>query len=223
MPEQLVFNLTTRPARDRDAFFISPANALAVTALDGWRDWPLGKLILIGPPGSGKTHLAHVWAAETGAQILQAGTLGDAPPMGTALVVEDMHLIASDRAAEEAAFHLHNLTLAHGHPLLITGDGDPSTWPMGLPDLASRLVGTPTAKLEPPDDALLSALLLKLFSDRQLAPPPALIPWLVTRIERSFEAARDIVARLDAATLSTGRPLGMRLAADLLSNSPELP
>lgn len=220
MPEQLTLNLTTRPARDREAFFVAPANALAVEALDGWRDWALGKLLLIGPTGSGKTHLAHVWAAQSGARILDAATLTDQAPEAQPLVLEDMDRITGD-GAERAALHHHNLALAHGHPVLITGQGEPATWPIALPDLASRLIGTPTAKLDPPDDALLSAVLLKLFSDRQLAPPPALIPWLVAHMERSFEAARQIVDQLDRAALSTGRKLSTRLAADLLNNSPD--
>ncbi|MEL6521016.1 MAG: chromosomal replication initiator DnaA [Pseudomonadota bacterium] len=216
MADQLRFDLATRPAQDRDAFFVAPANALALAALDGWQSWTLGKMLLSGPAGSGKTHLAHVWAADTKATILTPSELVDHPPVETALVLEDLHALEGDPAAEQAAFHHHNLALAHNRPLLITGRGPAGRWPIKLPDLASRLQGTPSVSLDPPDDGLLAAIILKLFTDRQLTPDPDLIPWLVQNTERSFEAAQRSVERLDDASLAERRSLTVRFAAGLL-------
>ncbi|WP_106203977.1 chromosomal replication initiator DnaA [Aliiruegeria haliotis] len=221
MPEQLTIPLPVRPATGREDFFISPSNALAVAEVDRWRDWPAGKLALIGPEGAGKTHLAHVWATEAGARILSARDLaGQAPDPGN-VVVEDVPEIAGDDAAERALFHLHNLVLAEGGRLLVTGATPPALWKIALPDLASRMRGTPSARLDPPDDMLLQAVLLKLFADRQIAPRPTLLPWLLKRMDRSFAEAGRVVATLDAAALETGSEIGPRLAAEVLDLPPE--
>lgn len=217
MPRQLGLDLPVRTATGRQDFFISPANSLAVAEVDRWHDWPAGKLALIGPEGAGKSHLAHVWATDAGARILPARTLAAQTPQPGNLVIEDAPEVAGDRAGEEALLHWHNLVLAEGGRLLLTGTGPPGQWPIRLPDLASRLRGTPTALLEPPDDALLQAVLLKLFADRQIAPQPSLLPWLLKRMERSFAEAGRIVAALDAAALASGRPIGPRLAAEVLN------
>lgn len=221
MAEQLTFDLARRPALGREDFFVAPANALAVALVDGWPDWPSGKLVLIGPEGSGKTHLAHVFAAETGATILPAEGLADRdiPALtGTPLVVEDVPRIAGEAADEAALFHLHNLALAERCPLLLTGRGEPHLWPLNLPDLKSRMQGTAVARLEDPDDALLTALLTKLFADRQIAPAPDVIPWLLKRIDRTFAAAQAVVARLDAAAMDQRRALTVHLARATLDD-----
>jgi chromosomal replication initiation ATPase DnaA len=219
MPEQLSFELPGKAALGREDFFVAPSNALAVAMIDATKNWPGGKLILCGPEGSGKTHLAHVWAAQTGARIVIAADLPGADISGLAtgpLVVEDVPDIAQDGAAQEALFHLHNLILASGHPLLLTGRGSPRTWGLGLPDLQSRMDGTQSALLEPPDDQLLAVVLAKLFADRQIVPKPDVIPYLLARMDRSFAAAQQIVADLDRASLSRKRTLNRSLAADVL-------
>ncbi|MBC7131897.1 MAG: chromosomal replication initiator DnaA [Roseovarius sp.] len=219
---QLSFDLPARPALGRDDFFVSPANAEAVALIEAWRDWPARKLLLAGPPGAGKTHLAHVWAGLSGARIVAAGTLAqaDIPALAAGPVaIEDAQRIAGDRAAEEALFHLHNLVLAEGHALLVTARAAPVRWGLGLPDLASRMEGTLLARLAPPDDALLAALLAKLFADRQLSPSPDTVPYLVRRIERSFEAAHEVVAALDARALAEGRAITRALAAEMLDKA----
>ncbi|GAW33268.1 chromosomal replication initiator protein DnaA [Roseovarius sp. A-2] len=219
MAQQLSFDLPVRPALGREDFFVSPANAEAVAMIEGWQGWPSRKLILAGPAGAGKTHLTHVWAALSGAQVIAARDLPDADIPALAqgpVAVEDARQIAGDRAAENALFHLHNLTLAEGHALLITARGAPHLWGLTLPDLASRMQGTLLSELRAPDDALLSAVLMKLFADRQLSPSPDTIPYLARRIERSFEAARDIVAALDARALAETRPVTRSLAARVL-------
>jgi chromosomal replication initiation ATPase DnaA len=219
MAEQLAFPLPRREARGREAFFVSPANALAVRQIEGWRAWPQGKLVLTGPEGSGKTHLAHVWAALVGARIVAALALApaDIPSLAEGpVVLEDADRIAGHASTETALFHLHNLALANGQPLLFTARKPPAQWHLSLPDLQSRMAATATAALEPPDDALLTAVLVKLFADRQIAPPPRLIDYCLRRMDRSFAAAQRLVAALDARALATGRPIGTALAAEVL-------
>lgn len=221
MAEQLAFDLPLRAARGREDFFVSPANALALAQVEAWHDWPQRKLVLVGPQGAGKTHLAQVWAGLTDATIIKATDLPTADIAALAarraVVVEDADR-ALPPAAEEALFHLHNLTLAEGGTLLLSARTAPNLWPIALPDLKSRMQGTATATLAAPDDALLAAVLVKLFADRQLIVPPALIPYCVGRMERSFAAAQALVAALDAKALSSGRKIGARLAAEVLDN-----
>ncbi|MCU0912130.1 MAG: chromosomal replication initiator DnaA, partial [Rhodobacteraceae bacterium] len=196
MPEQLAFPLPRLEARGRDAFFVASANALAVRQIEGWRDWPDRKLVLTGPEGSGKTHLAHVWAAMAGARVVPATSIAAAavPDLaGAPLAVEDADRVPRTAQAEAVLFHLHNLALANGQPLLFTARAAPRDWSLKLPDLASRIEATATATLEAPDDALLAAVMVKLFADRQISPPPRLIEYCVRRMDRSFAAARRLV------------------------------
>lgn len=224
MPEQLSFDLSVRPALGREDFFVSTANANALAMLDAREVWPNGKLLLTGPAGAGKTHLAHVWASEAGATVLPAGALLgldiDASVDGP-FCVEDVHLIAGDREAETQLFHVHNLALARGHALLLTARAAPARWGMVLPDLVSRLQGTTLVQIEAPDDALLGALYSKLFADRQLSPQPDVIPYLATNAPRSFDAAAEIVEDLDKAALSLGRRLTRDLARGVLARRTE--
>lgn len=217
MQRQLAFDMPVRPALGREDFFVSPANQLALAALDAG-DWPQGKMLLLGPEGAGKSHLAGVWAGETGARVVAASALAGLPEPGP-MVVEDADRIAGDRAAETALFHLHNHLLAAKAPLLITARQGPARWGLGLPDLKSRMEATATAELLPPDDALLSAVCLKLFADRQVQVTPNLIEWLVRHIDRSFAAAHAAVAALDAAALQGGRPVTRALAAEVLDSA----
>lgn len=219
MSTQLSFDLPARAALGRDDFFISPSNALAVALIDTPDTWSNNKLMLIGPKGSGKTHLAHVWAAQSGAQIISASTLqeDDVPTLlQTPLVIEDVDQIAGDQALETALFHLHNLAQAEGRALLFTANSQPHHWGLTLPDLASRLQAIQTATLEAPDDTLLTAVLMKLFADRQLNPAPDVIPFLALRIDRSFAAAQQVVAALDKAALDARRAITRAFAAAAL-------
>ncbi len=219
MIEQLTFDLPVRPALGREDFLVSPANALAVATLDQPDLWPNGKLLLIGPEGAGKTHLAMVFAARTGAQVIEAGDLAAADlPEAAALVIENADTAAGDPDAETALFHLHNHMTGRGGLLLLTAARAPRDWGLTLPDLQSRMEATATATLLPPDDALLGAVLVKLFADRQLQVAPGFIRWLVRRIDRSFATARAVVAALDAAALATKRPINSTLAATLLDS-----
>ena len=219
MGKQLSFDLPKKPALGRAEFFVSPANAVAVAMIDGWQDWPSRKFALSGETGSGKSHLTHVWAASSGAQIIQARDLAqaDIPALAQGHVaVEDVPEIAGKPGAEEAMFHLHNLVLAEGHALLVTGQEPPARWPILLPDLKSRMAATQHVGLEAPDDALLAAVLEKLFNDRQIRPKPDVIPYLVVHMDRSFAAAVEIVAQLDEKALAQGHNVSRALAARLL-------
>ncbi|MGJ8625732.1 MAG: HdaA/DnaA family protein [Sulfitobacter sp.] len=221
MAKQLGFDLPSRPALGRDAFFVAPTNAMALAMIDNWQSWAGGKLALTGPEGAGKTHLTHVWADMAGATIIAATALPDAdiPTLASGpLAVEDVPLIANDPAAQTALFHLHNLVLAEGHPLLLTGAPTVLHWGLTLPDLASRVAAATAVSLDPPDDALLSALLVKLLADRQLTPKPDLIPYLLGRMDRSFAAAIDLIDQLDTASIALKRPITRHLAAQVLDN-----
>jgi chromosomal replication initiation ATPase DnaA len=218
-PEQLVLDLARRPALGRADFFVSGGNALALAQVDRWPDWPGGKLALIGPKGAGKTHLVHVWAARAEAIILDSAPLGEldvtSVPTAAALAVEDCDTGLTE-AAEAVLFHLHNRLAAGGGSLLVTGVEAPARWDLRLPDLASRLRAAPVAALEAPDDALLAAVLVKLFHDRQLPVPPEVVAFLLPRMERSFEAAERLVARIDRFGLARRRAVTLRLAAEAL-------
>ncbi len=219
MSRQLAFDLPAQAAYRRADFYPSPANAEALAAIARWRDWPSGRLVLIGPAGAGKTHLMHLWAEAAGAQIIAARDLAgaDLPALATAPVaVEDADQIGGDPGAEKALFHLHNMSAGQG--LLISAATPPRDWGLGLPDLLSRMQALGIASLLPPDDALLSAVLVKMFADRQIVVPPNLIPYLVQRMDRSIAAARALVAALDATALALGRPITRALAAEVLDS-----
>jgi chromosomal replication initiation ATPase DnaA len=222
MAEQLALPLPAKAALGRGDFLVAPPNADAVRAVEGWRGWPGRKLILTGPAGSGKTHLCHVWAAEAEATILTvpdlAGVLGRPLASGARIAVEDADRI-DDPEDELRLLGLHNLLQECGGWLLLTARTPPADWPLGLPDLASRLQAAGIARLRDPDDALLSGLLLKLFDDRQIAVDPAVITYLAPRIERSFAATQDVVARIDTAALAQRRAVTRPFVAEILGET----
>ena len=225
MTRQLGLDLPGRTALGRDAFFVAPSNAMALAMIESWGTWAGRKLVLTGPDGSGKTHLTHVWAEMAGALIVPATELTeDAVPAlaATNIAVEDVPLIARNPTAQTALFHLHNLALAEGRSMLLTGAGSVQHWNLTLPDLESRLRGATAVALDAPDDALLSAVLVKLFADRQLTPKSDLIPYLLTRMDRSFSAAIDLVKQLDVASIALKRPITRALAVQVLDkDAPE--
>ncbi len=214
MAEQLVLELPFRAAMGRADFFVSGANATAVAGIDTWRDWPGAKILLIGPAGAGKTHLAHVFAAQTDAGIVDAATLPGHDPAaladGPALVVEDADRIAGDARAEEALFHLHNAAAGRGTALLITAASAPQHWGLCLPDLQSRMQQAGQLTLTAPDDALIGAVLVKLAADRQMALTPALLAYILPRIDRSLGFVQGFVTALDAEALAAHQKPGLR-------------
>ena len=217
MARQLTFDLPARTALGREDFFVSEANARAVAQLDAWQTWPLGKLALVGPQGSGKTHLAHVWAEDTGGRVVDADELEslDVPSIETAVAIDRAD--ALDKDGETALFHLHNHMAGLRLPLLLIGQTEPVRWDIVLPDLKSRVLAADVARIEAPDDALLAAVLVKLFSDRQILVAPRVIDWLLPRIERSFSFAQHLVEALDREALAEGRAVTQPVAARVLS------
>ena len=221
MPEsgrQLRLDLRGSAPFRRADFIVSPANAEALRALDAWPNWHGGCLTLVGPSGSGKSHLAQTWAGHANAVVLAADEpLGEhALPRlaGRPVLVED----ADRGAGEELLFHLINMAGARGGGLLLTARRPPSGWPAALPDLRSRLNALPVAELLPPDDAVLSAALGKFFRERNIRPADDLIPYLLRRIERSIPRARAFVATLDETADAERRPISRALARRILEN-----
>jgi chromosomal replication initiation ATPase DnaA len=211
MSAQLVLPLETREARGRGDFLVAPANRQAVAFVDAFPAWPAPAAVLHGPAASGKSHLAAVWAGMAGAAIVEAAALGDTLPAG-ALVVENV----AAGIAEPPLFAL----LERGAPLLLTSQVAPAEWPQAfrfqLPDLVSRARALLGFALWAPDDALLMGLAVKLFADRQLSVPGAVVSHMIASLERSPGAIRDFVARADAVALAEKRPINISLIKWLL-------
>jgi chromosomal replication initiation ATPase DnaA len=215
-PTQLAFALDHGESFAREDFLAGPSNAAALQLIERWPDWPSRIVALRGPEGSGKSHLAAIWAREAGARILSPRALtGSEVPIALAtgaLVIEN---VAQDTFDEAALFHLLNLAREERAYVLITTRSAPSGWRVGVADLASRLRAVPVVALDAPDDALFRAVIVKLFADRQLAVDESLVAYLTTRIERSFAAARSAVAALDREALRLKRPVTRTLAGEL--------
>lgn len=221
-PDQLPLTLPGLAAMGRADFLEAPSNALALAAIEDPGGLPQGKLVLTGPPGAGKTHLAQVWATARAAQQIDLHSLAAELPArlpglaGASVLIDDADQLAG-AAGEEALFHLHNHLQATRGQLLLTGRAPARDWGLALPDLLSRLVAASHVALAPPDDALLAAVLVKLFNDRQIQVSPQLIDFLLARIERSLAQARAVVAALDARALAAKRPVSRQLAAEILA------
>ena len=219
---QLPLDLGHRPALGRDDFLIAPSNSLAVDWVDRWPHWPGGVLALYGSPGVGKTHLAEVWLALSRAHRIPVQALPEVDPVCLVDDVKTLLLEDADtlfgQAAETERFLLHliNAVRAEGGSLLVTSGSAPARWPVSLPDLRSRLATFQSAEIGAPDDSLLETLLVKLFHDRQLAVPREVVLFLLRRMERSCDAARRIVARIDSASLAERRDVTIPLVKRLL-------
>lgn len=215
-PRQLVLALDHAISFAREDFLEGPSNAKALALIDRWPDWPARLVALVGPEGSGKSHLASIWAQRSGARILSAKLLGetDLPSAFAtgALVVEDLD---AEGLEERALFHLINLAREEQADVLFTARVAPSSFAVRIRDLASRLRALPVVSLAAPEDSLLRALIVKLAADRQLAVDASLVNYLATRIERSFASVRSAVERLDEEALRQHRPVTRALAAEL--------
>lgn len=210
---QLALDLPHVPALDADDFMISDCNTEAMRLIASWPDWSARCALLAGPAGAGKSHLVNVWRERSGARVLSAGAIEEDMVDGLEagpLAVEDVDRFLTD---ERALFHLLNLSRERAFDILMTARSLPGAWPIGLEDLRSRLRSLPFAEISAPDDALLRAVLVKLFDDRQLSAPPAVIDYLLRRMERSVAAAADLVARMDKAALAERRRITPRFAA----------
>ena len=216
-PRQLAFSLPHAESLSRDNFLEGPANAAGLGLIDAWPEWPNRVMWLAGPEGSGKSHLAAIWAEDAGARSTTATTLTAAAVPGAlatgALVVEDLQ---SKEFDERAMFHLMNLAREDEASVLITARVAPSAFEVELRDLRSRLRAVPTVPLLPPDDRLFRALIVKFCADRQMSIDETVVSYLASRIERSYAAARQAVDLLDSEALRLGRPVTRTLAAELL-------
>ena len=219
-PRQLVLELPHAESLSRDNFLEGPPNAAALALIESWPDWPNRIMLLVGPEGAGKSHLAAIWAETAGARSTTARLLTTAEVPGAlstgALVVEDLTSSAFD---ERALFHLMNLAREDEAFVLLTARASPSTLQIELRDLRSRLRAVPVVSLLPPDDQLFRALIVKLCMDRQLSIDETLISYLATRIDRSLAAARRTIEFLDIEALRRGRPVTRALAAELLRDT----
>jgi chromosomal replication initiation ATPase DnaA len=219
-PRQLAFALPHAESLSRDDFLEGSANAEALGLVDSWPDWPNKVMLLAGPEGSGKSHLAAIWAEEAGARSTMAHALTAATVPGAlatgAVVVEDL---TPDSFDERALFHLLNLAREDGAYVLITARIVPVAMEIALRDLRSRLRAVPVVQLKAPDDHLFKALIVKFCADRQMSMDEATLNYVASRIERSFVAARHTVELLDSEALRLGRPVTRALAAELLRES----
>jgi chromosomal replication initiation ATPase DnaA len=225
MVKQLTLALALPPPTfAREDFVLSQGNREALAWLDRWPDWPAPALALCGPAGSGKTHLARIWAARRPTRRCSTPPTSRARafPISRAAQAHAAILVDhADRAPERAMFHLYNLMRERrGHLLLVAAE-PPARWHIALPDLASRLRAAPAVAVAPPDDELLGSIILKQLGDRQLHAGPGVVQYLVARMERSAEAARRVVAALDQRALSERRDIDRRLAADVLAELSE--
>jgi chromosomal replication initiation ATPase DnaA len=215
-PTQLPLDLALEPQWGEEDFLVGPSNEAACALIEAGPGWPGGTALITGPAASGKTHLAKIHAARTGAAFVppEALTIADAPRLAATGAVIDGGV--EDRIDEQALFHLLNLAGEHGTGLLILSRRMPADWPVTLPDLASRLRRAPLAEITPPDETLIRMLLVKLLVDRQLRVDTGLVDYAAIRLERSFAAARRFVAVLDHLSLANARRPTRGLAAEVL-------
>lgn len=216
---QLAFDLEYRPALEAEDFLVGPSNRDAVAWIDSWPNWPNRALALFGDAGCGKTHLAHVWQARAGAALVGLSDLDGAElprvARGPGLAVEVGERIPDERLL----LHLLNLLRAEGASVLLLARRPPAHWPAALPDLTSRLSAIPAVRLGAPDDALLQAVLVKLFADRQIRPDREVVSYLATRLERSFAAMAQAVGHLDRAALAEKRRVSLGLVRRVLEEN----
>ena len=216
---QLILPLPHAPSFAREDFISAPSNAAALTLVEGWPDWPAPLMLLSGPPGAGKSHLAAIFAARTGAALLHGAEIRAADPdvvtCAPALALDDAE---EGLSAEAAFFHLINFARARGVAILMTAKRAPALWGVKTPDLVSRLRLAPLVEIAPPEPPLIEAALTKMFSDRQLSVEPTLIAYIARRLDRSLGSARALVETLDAEALAQGRKVTRAMASALLAS-----
>ena len=217
---QLPLDFDHRPALSGEDFLVAPGNAGAVAWLDRWPDWPGPLLAIHGPAGCGKTHLAQVFMAASGARAIGADALGGAEPLhllagARACVLEDAEAFLGGDL-EEALLHLYNTVQETGRHMVLTARRPPARWPVRLADLRSRLKAAIAVGIGPPDDPLITAVIVKLFADRQLRVDGDVVSFMLTRMERSFETARTLVAAVDRAALAERRNITVPLVRGVM-------
>jgi chromosomal replication initiation ATPase DnaA len=219
---QLPLELPHEASFAREDFLVAPENVEALAMIDAWPRWPSPAMMLLGPPGSGKSHLGAIWARAARARMVSGAALSGASPSelveSAALLIEDADQIG---AVEAELFHLINLARERDLSMLFTARSAPDLWGLATPDLLSRLRLAPIVSLREPNLDMIEAVLLKLFSDRQLLVDPSLVAFIATRIERSLDAARAIVAALDREALARGRKITRAMAAEFVRDMDE--
>lgn len=217
-PRQLILDLAHRSALDREDFLVSQSNAAAVELIDAAQTWPHRALLLTGPQGSGKSHLANVFRLAHSSDLIEAAALGEEAvgrlEAAGALVVENLDQEIAD---ERVLFHLLNMARQGRGLVLMTSRVAPGQLTLTLPDLRSRARALPVAQIEAPDDPLLQAVLVKLFADRQLTVEPAVVRFLAMRMERSMQAANAVVNEIDRLALAMQRKVSKQLAQAALA------
>lgn len=219
---QLTLDWPHEPSSAREDFLAAPGNVEALRWVDGWPDWSSPNLMLVGPAGSGKSHLGAIWARRAGARVVHGERLSETTlseiASAPAILIEDADRVG---ASESALFHLINLMKEHGQFGLFTARATPDLWGVQTPDLLSRLRLAPLVRLGEPDLDLSRAVLFKLFSDRQLVVDASVINYVAIRIERSLDAARAVVDALDQEALALGKPITRAMAAQFLRDGDE--
>lgn len=220
-PQQIPLDLGHRAAMGRDDFLIAPSNEDAVAWIDLWPEWPAPALVLYGPVASGKSHLAAVWKERSGASAINPAELNDQSIRGLAatakhIIIEDADDLIGQVEGEKGLFHLYNLLKEEKRTMLLTLQQPPIRRAFAVPDLASRLRAAPTVSIREPDDMLLSAILVKLFNDRQVRVGEDVVRYILPRIERSFEAVRGLVEAADRKALIEKRAISVPLLRDIL-------
>lgn len=213
---QIPFDIPVREAFEAEDYLVTTSNKAAVDWIDRWPDWAgVHCMIVYGTSGSGKTHLSHVWQQRCGAVRLDIGNIG-LPQTDQNLIIEDIDVALTDMALQENLFHLYNRQKEIGGSLMLTAGVHPQYWPLTLPDLRSRMLAAMAMELGPPDDEMLTAVIIKQFRDRQINISMDVVTYLLSRIERSFEAARGIVAKIDHLALSRKRKITIPLIRPLI-------
>ncbi len=201
MAEQLPFDLGHREAFARDDFWVSSCNADAIAWVDKWPAWDMPALVVYGPEGCGKTHLGHVIKRKAEDKIE---------------IVDDADLLCGDKAREEDLFHRYNRAKENGTYLFLTAKTPPRNWNFTLPDLKSRVLACPAVEVGAPDDQLMAVVLAKLFSDRQIFVSQDVVTFVLSRVERSFQALRALVTDIDRKALSQKRAITVPLVRDVM-------
>jgi chromosomal replication initiation ATPase DnaA len=220
--EQIPFDLGNRTALGRDDFLVAPNNHDAVAWIDLWPEWPAPCLVLYGPVASGKTHLGAVWSEKSSAMCVKAGDInealiGDIADIKKHVIIEDADDLIGNLQGEKGLFHLYNIFKEEQRSFLVTLQEPPVRRSFTLPDLASRLRAAPSAAIREPDEELLGALIVKFFNDKQIRIGADVLHYILPRIERSFEAVRDVVEQADQKALIEKRGITVPLMRDILS------
>ena len=221
-PQQIPFDLPARSALARDDFLVTQSNRDAVAWIDRWPEWPAPLLIISGPAASGKSHLAAVWRERAKAEAIRPEMLVSRSAeqicaAGPHILIDGLDPWLGEREAEATLFHIYNILKEEKRSMMVTMRMTATEVPFIVPDLASRFRAAPLAEIKPPDDMLLGSVLIKLFADRQLSATSDVISYILPRMERSFDAARDIVAKTDALALARKRKITVPLLRDVLT------